>query len=424
MKIIIYGINFSPELTGIGKYTGEMAAWLADRGHSIRVITAPPYYPAWRVDSEYRSWNYTREVKEKLIVYRCPLWVPKHPKIYSRLIHHLSFALSSIPILFYNLLFNRPDVLICIAPSFMAAPQAALLCNIMKIRSWLHFQDFEICAMFSSGLSRNTEKINQIFHRIQSFFTRRFSVVSSISQNMCASAERRNVSNNQIIYYPNWVDTTYFQPGADDSYFRKKWNISQEKKVILYSGNIGEKQGLENLIISARFLKKRQDIVFIVVGDGARKVPLMRICYQQKIDNVQFHPLQSYELLPNLLCMADVHIVIQKGGIADTVFPSKIASIFSVGGYSVITAKTKTELANIIGKHPGIATLVEPDTPQDLTETLTSLCDSRDVIRRRLCPNKVARDYAIVNLSKKAILKKFEYKLCEVTKRKVEREEL
>ncbi len=49
MKILVYGINYSPELTGIGKYTGEMVEWLAAQGHEVRVITAPPYYPQWQV---------------------------------------------------------------------------------------------------------------------------------------------------------------------------------------------------------------------------------------------------------------------------------------------------------------------------------------------------------------------------------------
>jgi colanic acid biosynthesis glycosyl transferase WcaI len=30
MKILLYGINFAPELTGIGKYTGELTAWLVE----------------------------------------------------------------------------------------------------------------------------------------------------------------------------------------------------------------------------------------------------------------------------------------------------------------------------------------------------------------------------------------------------------
>ena len=49
MRILIVGINYTPELTGIGKYTGEMAEWLATQGHEVRVVTAPPYYPEWRI---------------------------------------------------------------------------------------------------------------------------------------------------------------------------------------------------------------------------------------------------------------------------------------------------------------------------------------------------------------------------------------
>ncbi len=55
MKILVYGINYSPELTGIGKYTGEMVEWLAAQGHEVRVITAPPYYPQWQVGENYSA---------------------------------------------------------------------------------------------------------------------------------------------------------------------------------------------------------------------------------------------------------------------------------------------------------------------------------------------------------------------------------
>ena len=55
------GINFSPELTGIGKYTGELAAWLVAQGHEVRVVTAPPYYPAWSVSAGYSGSRWQRE---------------------------------------------------------------------------------------------------------------------------------------------------------------------------------------------------------------------------------------------------------------------------------------------------------------------------------------------------------------------------
>ena len=61
LRILLHGINYSPELTGIGKYSGEMAEWLASRGHGVRVVTAPPYYPAWRVRTDYHAWSYRTE---------------------------------------------------------------------------------------------------------------------------------------------------------------------------------------------------------------------------------------------------------------------------------------------------------------------------------------------------------------------------
>ena len=70
MKILVYGINYSPELTGIGKYTGEMVAWMAQQGHDVRVITAPPYYPQWKVNGRYSSWRYRREDGEASTAFR------------------------------------------------------------------------------------------------------------------------------------------------------------------------------------------------------------------------------------------------------------------------------------------------------------------------------------------------------------------
>jgi colanic acid biosynthesis glycosyl transferase WcaI len=108
MRILIYGINFHPEPTGTGKYTGEMARWLASRGHEVRVVTAPPSYPHWRVFSGYSSWKYSRERLHlrddrkisgvpraqcpDIEVFRSPIWVPENPKGAKRLFHGASFG--------------------------------------------------------------------------------------------------------------------------------------------------------------------------------------------------------------------------------------------------------------------------------------------------------------------------------------------
>src|SRR6266481_461044 len=104
MRILIYGINFHPEPTGVGKYTGEMAEWLAARGHAVRVVTAPPHYPHWKVSNNFWPWRYRREqcisagrCGGTLEVLRCPLWVPCAPRGWRRILHLASFALTTVP---------------------------------------------------------------------------------------------------------------------------------------------------------------------------------------------------------------------------------------------------------------------------------------------------------------------------------------
>src|SRR5580693_2705250 len=98
MRILLYSANFAPEPTGIGKYSGEMAQWLAEHGHSVRVIAAPPYYPAWEVSPEYKTPMFRREQWNGIDVWRAPLWVPKDPGGLARVLHLLSFAVSSFPV--------------------------------------------------------------------------------------------------------------------------------------------------------------------------------------------------------------------------------------------------------------------------------------------------------------------------------------
>ena len=79
MKVLITGLNFAPELIGVGKYMGEMADWLVAAGAEVRVVVAPPYYPGWRVAEGYSGWRYRLERHGPLTVVRCPVYVPRRP---------------------------------------------------------------------------------------------------------------------------------------------------------------------------------------------------------------------------------------------------------------------------------------------------------------------------------------------------------
>ena len=152
MRILIYGINFSPELTGIGKYSGEMAAWLAHQGHKVRVITAPPYYPEWMIKDEYINF-YSISRSKNMTIIRCPLYVPSNPNAVKRILHLASFSISSfLPVVSCALW--KPDIVIQVVPTLFCSLQTLIVCKLVGSKSVVHIQDYEVDAMFALGMAK------------------------------------------------------------------------------------------------------------------------------------------------------------------------------------------------------------------------------------------------------------------------------
>src|SRR5947209_2567658 len=113
MRILVHSIFYSPELTGVAKYTAEMCEWLVAQGHKVEVVAPPPHYPQWRLQAPYRQWRYTVESIRGVHVLRCPIWIPRNPRGLSRVLYTLSFSLFSLPVLFLAA-WKTPDVILSI----------------------------------------------------------------------------------------------------------------------------------------------------------------------------------------------------------------------------------------------------------------------------------------------------------------------
>lgn len=401
MRILVYGINYSPELTGIGKYTGEMVEWMAREGHEVRVITAPPYYPQWKVGARYSAWRYRREEGDAT-VWRCPLYVPKQPSTLKRLLHLGSFALSS----FFPLMAQRrwkPDRIIGVVPTLFCTPGMRLLAKLSGARTLLHIQDYEVDAMLGLGMAGNGKagKVAQLATAFERSGLHNVDNVSTISRSMMNKAQEKGVAAEKVIFFPNWSEVARFQNVNDDDViaFRQRLGLPDDKKIILYSGNIGEKQGLENVIMAAEQLRE-QPLIFAIVGQGGGKARLEKMARDRGLHNVLFFPLQPYEALPALLKMGDCHLVVQKRGAADAVLPSKLTNILAVGGNAVITAEPETELGQLCDNFTGIAVCVEPESVDALVAGIAqALAMPKN--------NTVAREYAERTLDKENVLRQF-----------------
>ncbi|MFH2040321.1 MAG: WcaI family glycosyltransferase, partial [Chloroflexota bacterium] len=269
MRILIVGINFHPELTGIGKYTGEMASFFAEQGSDVHVVTAPPYYPQWEVQSGYYSWWYQQEFWQAVNVFRCPIWVPRKPTGITRLIHLLSFALSSFPVILGQCLW-KPDLVLCVAPTLFNSPSVILMARLCAAKTWLHIQDFELDAASNMGMLSGHNLFSKVAGGVERWLLKQFDQISTISNQMLARIESKGIAPGKYFLFPNWVDTGLIHPLSENQdSVKKELQIPENKTIVLYSGNMGHKQGLENVIKAARHLKRQKNIHFVLCGDGA-----------------------------------------------------------------------------------------------------------------------------------------------------------
>lgn len=345
MKILLYCLNYSPELTGIGKYTGEQARWFAARGHQVRVVTAPPYYPAWRVGAGYRAWQYRREQHDGVQVWRAPIWVPRQPSGLKRVLHLASFALSSLPCLLAQWRW-RPDVVMVVEPPLLCSPAALLLGRWTGAKTWLHVQDYEVDAAFALGLLKQP-LLRRLAYALERHAMAGFDCVSTISEAMLRLARDKGAPAERTQLIPNWVDLRAIQPGRG-SLYRRRLGIPADATVALYSGNMGNKQGLEVLAEAARQLRDRPDIWFVLCGDGAGRPTLEQAC--AGLGQVRFLPLQPASRFPALLAAADLHLLPQRADAADLVLPSKLAGMLASGRPVIATAHPGTELARLAAR--------------------------------------------------------------------------
>ena len=406
MRLLIIGINFPPEQISTGKYTGEMAAYLAEAGHNVRVVTAPPYYPWWRVQPPYRWWQYRHETWQGMDIWRSPLWVPRQVSGLKRVLHLASFALFSAPLLFWQV-FWKPDVVLVVAPALASAPFGWLAARLSGAKAWLHIQDFEVDAALDLGIL--PKALAGLLRRGEQRLLRRFDVVSSISSRMCDRLREKGVSEERIVFFPNWVDTQAIYPlPANASWsLRREFRLSETDTVVLYSGNMGEKQGLEVLLDAAQLLSEEPHLRFVLCGEGAARPRIEK--QAAGLPNVIFGPLQPMEKLNLLLNMADIHVLPQRADAADLVMPSKLTGMLASGRPVVATAYPETEVGRVVSR---VGVLVPPESPFALAEAIRSL--AHDAPRRRRL-GRLSRAYAEEHLAKDKILPSLEQRLRALT---------
>jgi colanic acid biosynthesis glycosyl transferase WcaI len=397
-KITIVGINFWPEDTAIGLYTYQLANFYREQGLEVNVITGFPYYPEWRINSEYRSKKtYYEESINGIKIYRFKQYVPKKPIFFKRILHLLHFTLGS----FINLFkIKKTDVVLCVVPFIGCVLIGKFLAKLKGAKLWVHIQDFEFDAVRDSNLVDEKTDKNIIFRMlfyVESKLLNSADLLSTISFSMLKKLKGKTKIKIEKKLLPNWVDQNFIVPEGH----KKHSYLKSDKFKILYSGNIGEKQDWDFFIKFAKELDKEKDIQIIVVGNGSKRYWLEEKLLD--LENIWFYNPVAYSELSDLLCSADLHILFQKVNLIDTVMPSKILAMMASKRPSLITGSLKSEVAKVIIESKG-GKFFETNTTTDVLNYVYELKSNKKLINNY---GENSRSYIVEKFSKNQILNQF-----------------
>lgn len=404
-SVLIIGINFFPEPTGIGKYTGELAFHLAQNGYKTKVLTGFPYYPHWKLAKGYHNLFYATETISDVSVTRCPLYIPGKLGGLRRMMQDFSFFISALIALTGRILIAKKyDMVFIPSPSFMSGFLGIYYRFFFrKAKVIYHIQDLQVDAAQELGMIKN-EPLLKVLKRAEGFILSNSDWVTTISPGMEKKILAKSYKVQRSYLFPNWVDFDKVYPKKPNLEKLSGLGFPLDKKLVFYSGAVGEKQGLEILLdAAAKASKLLPELVFVVAGSGPFAKILAQKTAERQLDNVYFIDLQPLDVFNELLNHAFLHLVIQKDKAANLLLPSKLTNILAVGGLCIVTASAGTSLYEIVaGNNVGV--VIPPENGEAFWNAIKTICT--DSQKASLLKTSAAR-FAKRNLKKESIIESF-----------------
>lgn len=413
MRILIVGTNYAPEVTGTGRYTGEMGAWLVARGHDVTVITSPPHYPAWKVAPSHRGRWFHTEVVAGAKVHRTPTYVPAPDKANGlrRIAMESSFTVNSAVWWSRYLLARRlPDVIIAVCPPTQTIFWPWVMKALRGVPVLFHVQDLQLDAAAQLDML-GSRRLLSLLTSVERWALQSATHVSTISTKMRERIISKGIDGSRVSILPNWSSISPEHDPDRIREARRRLGARDDQLLAVYSGNLGRKQGLDVLIDAVALLRNRSDIHVVIVGEGAEEGRLRAKAQSLGLPDTLFRPLVPEAELPAVLAAADVHLVIQRAEAADLVMPSKLTNILAAGRPAIATAHTGTELGQVISGHE-VGILAEPGDPAALAAAVERVASDRGLVTSM---GANARALALDSLDKNGLLGRLEELLARLS---------
>jgi glycosyltransferase involved in cell wall biosynthesis len=365
-RLVVVTPYYAPEHSGTAPYVTAVAEHLA-RTHDVTVLTGVPHYPEWRVREGYRRWR-VDERSERLRVVRLLHYVPARQTALHRGVYELSFAVRA----FAAGARGSADAVVAFGPPVLSTAAAQGLARRHRAAFGVIVHDLAGLGARESGMAGGA-RVAALVGAVEGRTLRSADGLVVLHERFRRPlTEQLGVDDGRITVIRNWVHIEELDGSSVEIRRRLGWGA---EAVVLHTGNMGLKQGLENVIDAARLAERRGDEVrFVLMGDGNQRATLERLAADVRTIDV-VDPLPDADYLAALRA-ADVLLVNERKGMAEMSVPSKLTSYFSAGRPVVAATDPDSPTASEM-RASGAGPIVPSGDPEALlTSVLTLAADA------------------------------------------------
>lgn len=307
------------------------------------------------------------------------LWVPAASRrgLLMRAFGYLAFYLQGLLALLVGL--RRGDLVICMTDPPMFGVLATLAARLhgAKIIHWV--QDLYPDVVQSAGLTRSAPLMSLLRALRRSAYraSTRLVVIGDGMRDRLV----RDGSGCQIEIIPNWADGNCILPIAREQLpLYREW-LPVCNFVVGYFGNLGFAHNYHSSLQAAAQLKNRGDVQFLWVGDGSRRVTFQQEVHRLRLSNVHWQGQQPFGRMPEILGIADLHLVMLDPQFDEVLVPSKTYSALAAGRPLLFLGNPASELARLVREYQ-VGVVVAQDDVDGLVLAINQLADQPDLCRR------------------------------------------
>lgn len=355
----------------------ELTQFLAERGHDVTVVSGETGYMQRNMPT--MSW-YRRIVRRerdgKVNVVRTYTYSELHRSYLGRLLSFISFSLSCPLGL---MVVGKPDVVLASSPPIFPMFPAWLICKLRRIPFVMEVRDLWPASAVQMGILKNRQLIGIMAWMERVLYNQAEKIVAlteGIRDDICA----RGWPKSKVELVTCGVDFDKLYPDAPGAAFIRSKYGWQDKKIVLYFGALGEANNLPVTLRTAQRLQSRQDIVFVLIGDGMKRVETEKQVAASGLRNVLVLPPVPKDVARLYINAADLCLVTLRDiPLFDGAIPTKLIDYMACG--KAVLCGIRGEAERIVDD-AGAGVMFEPDNDEQLSQLVAELLQDAKRVER------------------------------------------